>query len=445
MHDALVPRRFVVFAAIILTIIVFFSSSNDISPREFVWGVYNHGWNPNSKPDVFNSLPVDSQAIRNICSASNWNSSLIFTCDNNRGGVANVRNSILNCVRLTIAAGGSLVLPQIYLRELNDGMGSNTDINRRGLLKQQGMDYMFDLNHFSSSLRQSCPELLLIRHLDQKPDQRRHWLQPENLFPNIPTSGFEHPEEWPRRLNDWLEINIPPPSTPDAKEPIVIDLGQSFLHYPTHSDGHAVAHIFGNILKFRADIRELATKALNTLVEWYELPVNISHAGILKPSFLGVHLNTNDPLLEERHRPDIQYSHYETQSQAYLKLSYDMNLPIIYVASGNIDDVQKFNDKAIGPSIAVTYKEHLLEEKDHQQLQRLTYDQRAMVDYLVLSKAEAFAGVGHSPFSWNVAMTREQLGAVMEGQLADDIWKDGMNTLFGVRPDYVESSACMWP
>ncbi|POS82908.1 hypothetical protein EPUL_004715 [Erysiphe pulchra] len=441
-----IPRKYVVLGGLLLITLGFYSTSDESSAKRYIWEAYHKGFrSSSSRDDVFKSSPVDSQPIRDICSETNWNQSLIFTCNSNHGGVGNVRNSILNCVRYTIGAGGSLVLPQILEREITNGMGDGheTPVERNGP-KLHELDYMFDVNHFSDSLRKSCPELILIRKMsDAMIGDRRKSLLPETLFPNIPTSGIEHPEEWPQRFNNWLEKNLEPASISE-KNPFVIDLEPSFLHYPTHSDGHAVAHVFGNILQFRSDIRELATTALGTLVDWYEFPVNITRHGLLKPSFLGAHLETQNPFLEQRHELDIEYSHFEAQSRAYLDISSELQLPIIYAASGNPKDIENLNRDAERLDVAVTHKEDLLDDDDLIKLRKLTYDQRSLVDYLILEKAEAFVGVGHSPFSWNIALAREQIGAVMDGVLDGDIWKDGMNTLFGVRPDYVESSACMW-
>ncbi|KAE8449342.1 hypothetical protein EG329_008243 [Mollisiaceae sp. DMI_Dod_QoI] len=81
------------------------------------------------------------------------------------------------------------------------------------------------------------------------------------------TGGMAHSTQGLDRLI-YVEEN--------QNQPIIIDLEQSFIHYPTHSDGNSVAHIFGSILKFRPDIRRLATRTLMKVSEWYELLMNFS-------------------------------------------------------------------------------------------------------------------------------------------------------------------------
>lgn len=269
------------------------------------------------KADIFDFPPIRSQAIRDVCSKTTWNDSLVFTCDNNKGGIGHVRNSILNCVRYAMAAGGSLVLPNIVLRE-DDEMGEThaesseeemgeahgiDALDKRGTRKQ-GMDYFFDKTYFVESMRLSCPEMPIIRKMDQTMTDRRKALLPESLFMNLPTAGLEHPEEWPAKLAAWIDTSM---SHDSPEEPIIIDLEQSFLHYPVHSDGHAFAHSFGNILKFRPDARKLATKVLHLMEEWYRLDFNES-APMFNPSFFAAHLGTEDPFLGARHESDVLYS-----------------------------------------------------------------------------------------------------------------------------------------
>jgi hypothetical protein len=444
----LISRRPFVFGGIALFLIwIFFGVDHQAIRDRVPWNI-SSGALSTKEADILDFPPMDSQAVRDMCSMQEWNSSLVFTCDNNHGGLGHIRNSILNCVRYAIGAGGSLVLPSIAARG-HDELDDEPHVERRHGIPRQGLEYMFDKNHFADSLRKSCPELVLIRHMEPVETPRRRGLLPENLFEDIPTTGLKQPEEWPIRLNTWIDKYI---SKENQKEPIIIDLEQSFLHYPTNTDGKDVAHTFGNILKFRPDTRRLATKTLMKLSDWYDLPMDLSST-IINPSFFGAHLGLEDPFQQpnrkaKRHS-DVLYSHYEAQSTAYLKQAFSAKTQIMYVASGDLGDIHKLGLEATTYNIAVTHKEDLLKDKDAEELEALNWDQRAMVDYLVLLKAQEFAGVGHSSFSWNIALKREQemeidgdLGTLEEKTQA---WSDGLSTLYGVRKSYVESSGCMWP
>jgi hypothetical protein len=356
----------------------------------------------------------------------------------------------LNCVRYAISAGASLVLPNIALREDDDWdmMEPDDHHRKRHGPGRKGIEYMFDKPHFIHSLRHSCPELKLIDEMEQYSGGRRRALLPENLETSHPTTGLEHPELWRSKFNHWIENIIP--HYPQS-EPIVVDLEQSLLSWPTHFDGHAFTHSFGRILKFRPDTRRLATKTLKQLGHWYDLPLNLS-APIMPNSFLAAHLTTENPFMEIRgigkRHGDVTYSHYKAQSETYLASAQAFNLSIIYVASGNLSDIHRMLPEAKAMGLHVTHKEDLLKGDDREELESLRWDQQALVDFLVAERAQEFVGVGHSMFSWNVALRRHewaQAKGLLEGQQPDGIWGDGASGLFGVRKGYVESSRCMWP
>lgn len=50
--------------------------------------------------------PIDTTALAELCRTKTWTPGLIFNCRAPQGGIGNVRNVILNCVRYAIEAGG---------------------------------------------------------------------------------------------------------------------------------------------------------------------------------------------------------------------------------------------------------------------------------------------------------------------------------------------------
>lgn len=401
--------------------------------------------------DAFDFPALDAQPVRDLCSKTDWNSNLIFTCDNNHGGVGHVRNSVLNCVRYAMQAGASLVMPNIALRDIEehnhevaDGHShSRSHISRRHGPGRKGLEFMFDKQHFKSSLKLSCPQMKIIDSLDPTVGANRRGLAPETLFLNRPVSGPEKPEEWRSLFYGWLDQHIP---SALSTEQIIIDLEQSFLTYPIHADGHSVAHIFGDMLKFRPDVRRLATSTLNRMSRWYDLGLDISEP-IIKNSFFGAHLRTDESnMVQKRHNVYNALEHLDGQAEAYLKQASASKYPIMYVASGNNSAIHKMALAAEPYKIAITHKTDLLKGAERDELESLHWDQRAIVDYLVLLKSAQFAGVGHSSFSWNVALRREefahQTGSYEE---LNQVWTDKQSTIYGTRKSYVDSSGCMWP
>ena len=54
--------------------------------------------------------PFDQRPLHGICAGTKWRPGLIFECKPSYGGVGNVRNTILTCVRYAIEAGGWFLL-----------------------------------------------------------------------------------------------------------------------------------------------------------------------------------------------------------------------------------------------------------------------------------------------------------------------------------------------
>ena len=49
----------------------------------------------------------DQRPLHRICAGTKWRPGLIFECQASYGGIGNVRNTVLTCVRYAIEAGGA--------------------------------------------------------------------------------------------------------------------------------------------------------------------------------------------------------------------------------------------------------------------------------------------------------------------------------------------------
>jgi hypothetical protein len=389
--------------------------------------------------DAFDFPPLDSHAIRLVCENVQWDPAIVFTCDNSVGGVGNIRNSILNCVRYSISAGGSMVIPRIVMR--NSG---NIAKIRTG--ERTGMDYMFDVEHFVNSLKLSCPQLTLYRYVDAVPNRAQGSgpvaLLPESLVDQIPKTGLKHPEAWRQQFFEWLGTwSGLKPATMET--PILIDLGRSYLQYPIYTDGEEFALSFGNILKFRADVRRIATKALQNLILTYNRSTDLSQP-VLINTFFGAHLRTEKDAVEAWPAQDWKYQRYEVQSESYLKKLKTTGLNLIYVASGNQSGIARFSRDAA--TYNVTTKFMLLDAEDRQYLKDMAWDQQGLVDFLVMTKSSSFVGIGHSSFAWNIALKRHTFSQKKTGYLdGPEILNDELSVIYGVPHGYPEYAACLWP
>jgi len=75
----------------------------------------------------------------------------------------------------------------------------------------------------------------------------------------------------------------------------------------------------------------------------------------------------------------------------------------------------------------------------------LTVDQQALVDYLVMSKASDFVGVGHSSFAWNIALKRHQFTRRLDYLDGPETFDDGLSQIYGIVRGHPEYPGAMWP
>lgn len=441
---ACVNRRYAVLAATVLGAIWLWLAFDRpyAFPEHLVWNTYPTqplSGNAADVFDVFDFPPLDSEAIRSICDETQWNKSVVFTCDGSVGGIGNIRNSILNCVRYAISAGASLVVPSIVLRNPSDISEIRTGI-------KTDLSYMFDTQHFLDSIRLSCPSLKIhvpkeeIPNFANAPDTIS--LLPESLADRVPATGLPEPQAWRGQFYTWLEQY----SSPSMSGPIIVELGRSYLTYPIYSDGEDFALAFGSILKFRSDVRILATKTLQSLSDAYSLDLDLNQ-NIIPNAFFVAHLRTEKDAVEAWPAGDWVYSRYETQSQLYLQQAPRSNPVVIYVASGDLDEVARFAVDASNTTqkFTVTTKGDLLGGNDLEELKALEWDQQGMVDFLVSLKASDFAGVGHSSFAWNVALKRHIFAKQRAHLDGPYMLSDELSQIYGVVRGYPEYAACLWP
>jgi hypothetical protein len=124
------------------------------------------------------------------------------------------------------------------------------------------------------------------------------------------------------------------------------------------------------------------------------------------------------------------------------------SLQLIYLSSGNSADAARFTEAASALSINVTTKDLLLSEPGFEsakvQMENVSWDQKGIIDYLVLLRSSYFGGMYESSFSWNLAnrrhvvvgngnwtpITRETQGVPQDGSRAE-CFIDELSAIFG--------------
>ena len=98
--------------------------------------------------------PANFSALAQVCNRTEWVSNRWFSCDRMEGGIGNIRDEVLTCLRYAIAGGAGLVMPSLRLRgEVAIG---EEDLHTGG---RAGMDFYFDVDFLKHTLATVCPRM----------------------------------------------------------------------------------------------------------------------------------------------------------------------------------------------------------------------------------------------------------------------------------------------
>jgi hypothetical protein len=425
-------RRYASIAAILLVFIwLWVALDRPYSfPKHIPWNTYANAPQtptvesdaPSTSIDTFDQPLVDSQAIRNMCGGTVWNASLVFECDNSVGNVGNVRTSMLTCVRYAITAGAAMVLPRIINGDGEHHAGTTLlDWDR------QPFGFFFDQEHFIDSMKSSCPEMkIYTKHDEIKfPD---NYVHPPRITIVAETIGQLEGEDWRTAFYKIVEAMI----TPDEDTfPIVIEMALPAPVYDVYSDGNEFAHEFGNLIKFRPDVRAFAAKILLNLGAVYNTTFDLTQHALY--NFFGTHLFTEESRLgPDNGWPGVEweYALFDRQVKNIKEAAVNFNSTVLYLASQRNDEIAEFaKDAQMEFDIHTKYS--LLSQEERKLLLDLTLEQQNLVDYLVLLKASHFVGVGHSSFAWNVALKRHIWAADEQFTSGSHTFEDRFSHIYG--------------
>ncbi|KAG0647272.1 hypothetical protein D0Z07_7242 [Hyphodiscus hymeniophilus] len=376
--------------------------------------------------------------LQRVCEESTWTPGLTFVCDNNSGGIGNIRNFILTCVRYAIEAGATqLVLPRIQRRSEEDLANIFEGVF-------QEFSYFFDEEHFRNSLGTFCPQMTIYNNVTDIPyaEVRTKVLEfyPKDLGDKdgCDERGINrHLDMFRSKFDNWLETTQ---RMPNVTTPVSIRFRWAvFFEWPIYRDGPEFAATFGGILRLRKDVQYLAAQAIKELHQVVGLKPT---SKTLRAPYLGVHLRTESDALGF-------WPNFEEQSQGYLAQAERHSLKHAYLACGSPTEGKRFSDLAWQKlNLTVTTKLDLLKGNDLANLTALSWDQQALVDFLILTKSTHFTGCSFSSFTMNIAFKRH----LMTGGIQTRPWKspgDAFTTLIGRFNswfgDWMFMYECMWP
>ncbi|KAL1880147.1 hypothetical protein Daus18300_001510 [Diaporthe australafricana] len=379
--------------------------------------------------------PFIAWPLARVCSENKrWTTGLVFICDNNSGGIGNIRNFILTCLRYAIEAGATgLTLPTIQTR-------SEAKLADLFIGDKLPFSHFFDEAHFRSGLAGACPQITVygggvadVPGLDAE-ELSAGRVRPVQITPNHfglrggcdsrdlnrHTALFgERFQAFLREKDEWHQQNLGPVS---ASKPRLVRMNWGVQwNWPVLQDGPEFSASFGGLLRFREDILGLGNKIADVMEQL------ASQSFAVNPrDFIGIHLRTESDALGT-------WPSFENQTAAYLARAARLDLPPrqVYLATGNATEAARFaalaavqlgafhivtkhellrlpNDKSGGSSSSSSGSNRKQGEKELllRQLDALSWDQQALVDFVVLLRCGLFLGVSPSSFSMNIALKR---------------------------------------
>ncbi|KAI3392315.1 hypothetical protein diail_5898, partial [Diaporthe ilicicola] len=361
-----------------------------------------------SDPDA----PFVGWPLERACNeVTEWVEGVVWLCDNNWGGVGNVRNFILTCLRYAIEAGVSgIVMPAIQKRD---------DENIADIISGKEFrpfSYFFDEENFRQGLGESCPQITIYDSWAHIPNVRTPKGSREPEMQKISPRDFsirgdcdgaeldKHTDRFGDAFREWVrdEENGTPPTASSPRLFRMADFPGVLWEYPRWHDGPELSNTFGGLLKFNKQVMRLGKKALENMHSFARThartqdPLAIeprSHAVSDASAFFGVHLRTEADAVDF-------WPSYEEQEEGYLSKAAELGLPVAYVATGNLSEAHKFSAAAYDQvGMTVVNKADLLTGDDADELASLSWDQQGLVDYVVLAGSEYFVGNSRSSFS----------------------------------------------
>ncbi|KAI0438737.1 hypothetical protein F4803DRAFT_533925 [Xylaria telfairii] len=379
------------------------------------------------------NAPFVGWPLKRLCDETTWVEGLVYICDNNSGGIGNIRNYIQTCIRYALEAGATgLTIPKIRKRSEKDLANLFTDF--------LPFSYMFDEQHFRDAFAENCPQITLYDNITDIPGAGES-PKISNITPKDfgnrescdPWDQNRHTDRFGQSFRRWLK-NEKHGHVPTKEHPRLIRFNWGVLFdWQIYRDGPELATTFGGILKLNGRFLQLGKKTLEKMHAFARAD------GSKDGAFLGIHLRTESDALGF-------WPHYDTQLEAYMKQANKRGYQTAYLATGNQTEAEKFMDAAIEMAqMRVVTKIDLLSDEELDELDSFSWDQQGLIDYVVLLGSEFFVGVQPSSFSVHVAMKRHlKTGGLYTRPYKVGTEGDGLSYIVGKYDKYWASWLFLW-
>ncbi|OAA61927.1 hypothetical protein SPI_04786 [Niveomyces insectorum RCEF 264] len=343
---------------------------------------------------------LDPEPIRRKCADTTFQAGLVWHCELVNGGIGNVGNMWLNCLRYALEAGATtVILPRIGARNADDLGDLGSDAHSVDL------DTLYDVDYFLDVWPQICPSLRAVRN-----DSAVANLPPRADSPRLTPNTHNRqlildPTGWRAAFDAWLANPAGGRAgNMSAAAPVRVQQRIALAHWDRAAEDPAFAHAFARLFQFPEPLRRLAATVLWQLEQTAGAPM-------VADAVLFPELATADP---------------DTDG---VVTSLGTGRVVAGGSTGAAGSggggggagflgahLRRFRDDAAatGTIARVATKEDLLEASadtadERAALATLSWDQQAIVDFEVLVHSGYFAGFVRSSFSWVVAVRRALL------------------------------------
>lgn len=404
--------------------------------------------------------PYDNSTLVELCRSRKWRKGLIFRCEVPSTGLVESRNVMLNCLRFGMEAGATNFILPVFKAPVD------TDPPDEPL----PFNHLFDLDHFTSTLTASCPQIKIIPHINDLWDKPStappvllspnslHAIEPK--LPLIHSTILANPGNWSSAFKESL--NASHPRAPTEKLPVLVSLNPPpLLQFPTTYDSAPFITNFGKLIRPSPDLRRLAAAILYALSQKHSLDL-LPTPEIQRDAFYGAVLSSSkQPEEATETEPEPNESRTTTPSPkrkpdlttSLLTAASSSNLKTIYLATphsspGTIAHFRSTNaistlttlaqnlsialetaESLLGGSVPQTYvpdEGEVIVTPHHQGVkgfetewntyQTLTAVQKEVLDFEVLSRASLFGGNWENSLSWGVALKRHVVASGGDGK-----------------------------
>lgn len=369
----------------------------------------------------FNPHPLrfycnDSARATNASPKRNKRKNVVLNLANANGGIGNIRGNLLDFLFFALETSSSILLP---------GFSGRDEANIANVWGSwKGFGEFFDQDFFLEIFGKVCSDLEVFvleegMELKEAINGGRGNFRPGSRRGDLGV-GTER-EGVVKGLERYLE------EVDDGKgeegEMQVLNLERTLWDVDTRALPLGFRRNFGGLLRIRRDIRRLAAVVVQSLAEKFGLSID-PRDGVPRGAFYGAHLRTEADAGAAGWLNDGEVNaNFSAQTDAYIAHAVKKKLGVMYVATGNSSDLELFKRKAANhrPSITVVSKHDLLPQSELATFEKLSWDQKALIDYEVLKRCSVFGGFVKSSFSYNVAMARNQW-LEDQGWVVDDPW-----------------------